>query len=122
MAKVSKTNPKKNTTKTADDVFKKLKGHFDSKKVDEWQKKWLAVPENRKKYKKVTDAPGVVGEELVAMVNDIVDFAQGEEAGKSHLFAKAKKSLSGLLKPLTSKQSKTATPTKKSKKPIRKTK
>ncbi len=82
--------------KAAGDTFDKLKAHFEPKKVDEWQKKWLATPENRKKYAKASDAPEVVGEELTAMVNDIVDFAQGQEGGKSHLFAKVKGSLGGL--------------------------
>lgn len=77
-------------TKVADETFGKLKKHFDKKKVDDWQKKWLAVPANRKKYKKLQDAPEVVGEELSAMVNDIIDFAQGEEAGKSGVFKKVK--------------------------------
>jgi hypothetical protein len=89
-------NPKKDTAKTVNDTFDKLKAHFDKKKVDEWQKKWLAMPKNRKKYEKITDAPEVVGEEAVAIVNDIVDFAQGEEGGQSHLFTKVKGTLGGV--------------------------
>ncbi len=77
-------------TKVADETFGKLKKHFDKKKVDNWQKKWLEVPANRKKYEKLQDTPEVVGEELTAMVNDIIDFAQGEETGKSGLFKKVK--------------------------------
>lgn len=63
-------------TKAAGEVFGKLMGHLEPKKVDQWQKKWLAVPANRKKYEKVTDAPEVVGEELLEMTNDIIDFVQ----------------------------------------------
>ena len=84
-------------TKAVGATFDKLKSHFEPKKVDKWQEKWLNTPESRKKYKKVADAPEVVGEELTAMVNDIIDFAQGEEGGKSHLFSKVKGSLGGLL-------------------------
>lgn len=83
--------------KVAGATFDKLKDHFEKKKVDEWQKKWLALPENRKKYEKITDAPEVIGEEAVALVNDIIDFAQGEETGKSHLFSKVKNSLGSVL-------------------------
>lgn len=84
--------------KVAGDVFGKLKGHFEPKKVDEWQKKWLEVPANRKKYDKIADAPEVVGEELTAMTNDIIDFIQGEAGGKSNVFKKIKGSLGGLFK------------------------
>lgn len=77
-------------TKKAEEVFGNLKKHFEPRKVDEWQKKWLAVPANRKKYEKLQDAPEVVGEELMAMANDIIDFAQGEETGKSNLFKKVR--------------------------------
>ena len=66
-------------------------------KVDAWQKKWLEVPANRKKYEKLSDAPEVVGEELTAIVNDIIDFAQGEETGKSGLFKKLKGVIGGAL-------------------------
>lgn len=82
-------------TKAADETFGKLKKHFDKKKVDDWQKKWLEVPANRKKYAKLQDAPEVVGEELTAIVNDIIDFAQGEETGKSSLFKKLKGVIGG---------------------------
>jgi len=74
--------------KHAEAVFGKMKKHFEPAKVDAWQKRWLEVPDNRKKYAKLADAPEVVGEELTALANDIIDFAQGEETGKSHLFAK----------------------------------
>ncbi|MFH0837657.1 MAG: hypothetical protein V1880_00105 [Patescibacteria group bacterium] len=89
---------KKSSVKAADQVFTKLKGHFDAKKVDAWQEKWLAVPANRKKYEKLADAPEVVGEELIAMTNDIIDFIQGEEGGKSNIFKKVKNSLGGFFK------------------------
>ena len=85
-------------SKAAGDIFGKMKDHLEPKKVDAWQKKWLAVPANRKKYEKITDAPEVAGEELMAMANDIINFAQGEEAGSSHLFKKVKSGLGGLLK------------------------
>ena len=63
-------------SKAAGGVFKKLMGHLDQKKIDAWQKKWLAMPENRKKYETIKDAPEVVGEELLEMTNDIIDFVQ----------------------------------------------
>lgn len=84
--------------KVADQVFKKLKKHFEPKKVDAWQKKWLAVPENRKKYEKLSDAPGVASEEFMAMADDIIQFAQGQEGGKSHLFKKAKAGMADFMK------------------------
>jgi hypothetical protein len=77
-------------THAVDEVFKKLKTHFETKKVDEWQKKWLAMPANRKKYEKIADAPEVVGEELVAVTNDIIDFIQGQEAGQSNMIKRLK--------------------------------
>lgn len=67
-------------TKAAGSIFGKLMGHLDQKKVDDWQKKWLAVPENRKKYETIKDAPEVVGEELLEMTNDIIDFVQKKGA------------------------------------------
>jgi len=79
-------------THAIDEVFGKLKAHFEAKKVDEWQKKWLAMPANRKKYAKLADAPEVVGEELVAVTNDIIDFIQGQEGGQSHIFKRVKDS------------------------------
>ena len=85
-------------SKAADQVFGKLKKHFDKKKVDAWQAKWLAVPANRKKYQKIADAPEVVGEELIAITNDIIDFVQGEEGGKSNILKKLKGGLSGFFK------------------------
>ncbi len=85
-------------TKAAGDVFGKLKTHFEPKKVDEWQKKWLATPEKRKKYEKLSDAPQVVGEEITAMTNDIIDFIQGQEGGKSSLFKKIKAAGSSFFK------------------------
>ncbi len=84
--------------KAAGEVFGKLKKQFDAKKVDAWQEKWLAVPANRKKYEKISDAPEVAGEELMAMANDIINFAQGEEGGNSHLFKKVKTGLGGFFK------------------------
>ena len=76
--------------KAAGSVFDKLrqKANFDNKKIDKWQKDWLSLPENRKKYEHLKDAPQVMGEELVAISNDIIDFVQGQESGKSALFNK----------------------------------
>ena len=87
-------------TKAAGDVFSKIKSKtgLSQEKVDAWQKSWLAMPENRKKYEHLTDAPQVVGEELIAMSNDIIDFVQGQEGGQSHLLTKLKSNLGGLFK------------------------
>jgi hypothetical protein len=85
-------------THAVDEVFGKLKTHFETKKVDEWQKKWLAVPANRKKYEKLADAPEVVGEEALAITNDIIDFIQGQEAGQSHVFKRLKGSFQTFFK------------------------
>ena len=87
---------KKTPKKTENDVFGKMKGHFDPKKVDTWQETWLQVPSNRKKYEKLADAPEVVGEEMTAIVSDIIDFAQGQEGGKSHLFDKVRSGFKGV--------------------------
>ena len=72
-------------TKTVSDIFAKIqaKTGVNKKKVDEWQKKWLAMPEKRTKYEHLKDLPEVVGEELFAVTNDIIDFIQKEEGGKS---------------------------------------
>ncbi len=96
MASASKHAEK--VTKVADEVFGKLKKHFEPKKVDAWQKKWLEVPENRKKYEKLADAPEVAGEEFMAMANDIINFAQGEEGGQSNVFKKVKAKTAGFFK------------------------
>jgi hypothetical protein len=51
--------PAKNTTENktvahhlSDDIFAKIqaKTGVDNKKIDEWQKKWLLLPEHRTKY------------------------------------------------------------------------
>ena len=94
--KAVKSAPKKETktdaAKASSGIFAKIqeKTGADDKKIDAWQTKWLAMPETRKKYEKITDAPEVVGEELFAMTNDIIDFLQKEEGGKSVLFKKIK--------------------------------
>ena len=88
----------KKAAAAAEQVFTKLKGHFEPKKVDDWQKKWLAVPANRKKYEKLSDAPEVAGSEMKAMANDIIDFVQGEEGGKSEVFRKLKSSTGAFFK------------------------
>ncbi|MBU0577208.1 hypothetical protein KJ742_05480 [Patescibacteria group bacterium] len=99
MSTATKTKPQKKTETTPDSVkkaagkiFSKIqaKTGIDNKKVDAWQKSWLGMPENRKKYEHLKDAPQVAGEELVAMSNDIIDFIQGEETGQSHIFKQLK--------------------------------
>ncbi|MBN2096541.1 hypothetical protein JW752_04055 [Candidatus Peregrinibacteria bacterium] len=79
-------------TKAAGDIFTKIKikTGIDNKKVDAWQEKWLAVPKNRTKYEHLKDVPAVMGEELFAMTNDIINFIQREEGGQSHIFKKLK--------------------------------
>lgn len=86
--------------KTAMDIFAQIKtkiSTIDDKKVDEWQKKWLAMPEKRAKYGNIKDAPTVVGEELFAMTNDIIDFIQKQEGGKSLVFKKIKENIKGFM-------------------------
>ncbi len=87
-------------TKAAGDIFNKIqkKTGIDKKKVDAWQNKWIKLPEKRTKYEHLKDAPAVMGEELFAMANDIVDFAQGEHTGQSHVFGKIKENVSGFVK------------------------
>jgi len=79
-------------TKAAGNIFGKIKAKtgLSNEKVDKWQKSWLSMPETRKKYEHLKDTPQVVGEELVGMSNDIIDFIQGEETGQSHVFKKLK--------------------------------
>jgi len=99
-----KTDPKKSkenaVTKAASGIFDKLQKHtgVDKKKVNAWQDKWIKLPEKRTKYQHLTDAPAVMGEELFAMANDIIDFAQGEHTGQSHVFNKIKENVSGFVK------------------------
>ena len=78
--------------KTVSDIFAKIqaKTKVDNKKVDEWQKKWLAMPEKRTKYKHLEDVPQIAGEELFAMCNDVIDFIQKQEGGKSTALKKLK--------------------------------
>ena len=78
--------------KTAEGIFAQIqkKTGLDDKKIDDWQKKWISLPEKRTKYQHLQDAPNVVGEEVYAMVNDIIDFIQKEEGGKSLVFKKIK--------------------------------
>lgn len=75
--------------RAAGGIFAKIqkKTGLDDKKIDEFQKKWLAIPENRTKYKDISTLPDVMGEELFAMFNDIIDFTQKQEGGKSHIFS-----------------------------------
>lgn len=93
-----KENPTKNHP--VEKIFSKIgeKTGVDKKRVDEWQKKWLAVPKNRTKYENLKDAPMVMGEEIFAMTNDIINFAQGEHGGESHLFKTLKEKGGNFLK------------------------
>lgn len=93
------TNSKKPTGKTAkkgahavDKIFSKIgeKTGVNKKDVDAWQKKWLAISKNRTKYESVKDVPMVMGEEIFAIGNDIIEFCQGEHGGDSHIFGKIK--------------------------------
>jgi len=79
-------------TKSASDIFAKIqaKTGINNEKVEKWQQAWLAMPEKRTKYEHLQDAPKVVGEELLAMTNDIVDFIQGQEGGHSEVMKKIK--------------------------------
>ena len=79
-------------TKAASGVFAKIKEKtgMSQEKIDKFQESWLAMPKTRKKYEHLKDTPQVVGEELVAMSNDIIDFVQGKHGGHSHIFAKLK--------------------------------
>ena len=82
----------------AADVLEKLKNHFEPEKVNAFQEKWLAVPANRKKYEKITDAPQVAAEEILAMTNDLIDYIQGEKTRQSTFLQKIKKGVSGFFK------------------------
>ena len=85
-------------SKMTGDVFENLKKHLEPKKVDAFQKKWLSVPENRKKYEKISDAPQVATEEILAITNDLIQFAQGQKGGSSKLIEKIKAKASGFFK------------------------
>ncbi len=67
-------------------------------KIEEFQKKWLEVPETRTKYKHWWDAPAIGGEELYAMFNDIIDFVQAQEVGQSHVFSALREESEKILK------------------------
>ena len=86
--------------KASVDIFAKIKevSGASSKKVDEWQKTWLAMPETRRKYAHLTDTPEVVGEELLAITNDVINFIQKQEGGQSVVFKKIKAGLGKLFK------------------------
>jgi hypothetical protein len=86
---VSKPHP---AEKAAAGIFAQIqaKTGIDNKKINEWQKKWIALPEHRTKYEHLKNAPDVVGEEIFAIANDIIDFIQREEGGKSIIFKKIK--------------------------------
>jgi hypothetical protein len=78
-----------NLRHAAHGLFAKIqeKTGLDDKKIDEFQKKWLETPEVRTKYRHWWDSTAIAGEELYAMFNDIIDFVQDQEGGKSHVFA-----------------------------------
>ncbi len=81
-------------------IFSKIgeKTGINKKKVDKWQSKWLAVPKNRTKYESLKDAPTVMGEEMFAITNDIVDFCKGEHGEQSHVFKAIKEEAGGFFK------------------------
>jgi hypothetical protein len=91
------SDPKKPISKLAEgDLKQAVHGLFakvqektglDDKRIDEFQKKWLEVPETRTKYRHWWDATAIGGEELYAMFNDIIDFVQAQEVGQSHVFS-----------------------------------
>ncbi len=87
-------------SKAASDVFAKIKAKtgISQEKVDAWQKSWLAMPKTRKKYEYLQDAPQVVGEEMIAMSNDIIDFVQGKHGGQSNVFKNMKAEFSAMFK------------------------
>jgi hypothetical protein len=78
-----------NLRHAAHGLFAKIqqKTGLEDKKIDEFQKKWLETPEVRTKYRHWWDTTAIAGEELYAMFNDIIDFMQDQESGKSHVFA-----------------------------------
>jgi len=73
-------------------MIKKIqeKTGIDNKKIDQFQDEWIAMPKTRTKYKNVSDAPKVLGEELFAITNDLIDSVQGEKSNKSVIFKKIK--------------------------------
>jgi hypothetical protein len=71
---------------------------LEDKKIDEFQKKWLEVPETRTKYKHWWDSTAIAGEELYAMFNDIIDFVQAQEVGQSHVFSSLREESETILK------------------------
>ncbi|MBN1258667.1 hypothetical protein JXA05_02830 [Candidatus Peregrinibacteria bacterium] len=88
--------PNAATRQASASIFTKIKNkvtHVTPEQMDAWQKSWLGMPETRKKYEHLEDAPQVVGEELIAMSNDIIDFIQKQEGGKSVVFKKIKEAL-----------------------------
>lgn len=93
---VSKPHP---AAKTAEGIFAQIqaKTGLDNKKIDEWQKKWISLPEKRTKYEHLKDAPDVVGEEVYAIANDIIDFIQREEGGKSVIFKNIKEGVGSFI-------------------------
>ena len=100
-ANVAKDKLKNNqVTKVAGDVFAKIKAKtgLSQEKGDAWQKSWLAMPKTRKRYEHLQDAPQVVGEEFLAMSNDIIEFVQGKHGGQSHVFKNIKAEFSSMFK------------------------
>ncbi len=73
---------------TVHGIFGKIqaKTGLSDEKLDKFQEAWLKMPETRRKYEHLTDAPLVAIEEGMAMANDILDFLQNEESGKSLVF------------------------------------
>ncbi|MFH0820837.1 MAG: hypothetical protein V1908_03620 [Candidatus Peregrinibacteria bacterium] len=73
-------------------IFGKIqtKTGLSNEKIDQFQKEWMALPATRRKYEHLTDAPMVALEEGVAMANDILDYLEGQEGGKSLVFKSLK--------------------------------
>ncbi len=69
-------------------IFEKIqkKTGLNNDKIDQFQKEWMALPANRKKYEHLTDAPVVAIEEGVAIANDILDYLEGQGGGQSLVF------------------------------------
>lgn len=92
-APAKKQPPVNPWVQAAEHVFSNIKEtakNIDNKKIDAWQEKWLVMPKTRAKYERLNDLPEVAKEEMIAMSNDIVDFVQGQEGGKSEMLKKLK--------------------------------
>jgi hypothetical protein len=101
-------NPRESTPKLSEGELRKAAHGFfakvqektglDDKKIDTFQEKWLSIPGNRTKYRRWWDAPAIMGEEMYAMFDDIIEFVQDQEGGKSHVFASLHKEAKEVLR------------------------